>query len=514
MSVLLINDFSGGLNTRFRQNRIADNESPASRNARWTRYGALSKREGTLIHQITPDANIAALSSCFSCSPTGSGERLFIADVNGRVYRSTQAAGTFTFVVDVTGGKIEFLILNQNIYMTDGSVAVRRIDTSYDVTSITDYPLAREHVLHKNRVFTLNTAANPSRLQWSAINDAETWTSTNFEDISPNDGSDGMALASFGDELVIFKAGNLQPNNYGNTSMYRLLGDSFDATNVAYSLQKIPTKYNAGVAFPRTVKLYNGALIFYTPDGFYAYEGGGRMPHPISESLRGDMINWSHGNSGTIYQAAAIVHRNKYICSVRRGAAPTEAVYVFEDGKWNMDYIGDGTDSFATGGDTGLDWCINAGNLYSASNFGSGGIGGGALGTGILRRWYPATVLQTDTLDSNTAANVNFSYLTKEFDLGREVHFTHCYIHLRRQSSGTLTFEVNTDQRGVVSTAVDISVGDIGTTESSSSNILKKRINIQRRGRTIQFRMYNSEAIEIEIYSIELHYEKGYFQDK
>ena len=54
----MINDFSGGLNTRYRQNRIADNESPASRNSRFLSQNALTKRLGTTRITI-PTADMA-----------------------------------------------------------------------------------------------------------------------------------------------------------------------------------------------------------------------------------------------------------------------------------------------------------------------------------------------------------------------------------------------------------------------------------------------------------------------
>lgn len=512
MPIYLINDFSGGLNSRFRSNRIADNESPALRNARFSRFGTLSKRLGTT-RNVVNVTNMGALASLFSYRLQAmSGEQLLISDADQ--YARTTSIGSYSSVATGMTSTFapEFIVFNSLVYITNGRDTVRTLNAGNTAGTDANFPISKYATIHNGRIFTLNqdSGSLPHRLQWSDVG-SSTWTSTNFEDIFPDDGSSGQGLISFGDELIVFKGppmivnGTGLDNNYSNAKMFRVLGDVFDAANPTYRIERIPLPPGVGCLGIRTAKIYNGALIFATNDGFYAYLGGGKQPIPISESIRGEINNWEVANIHvTTRKPAAIVFKNKYICSLYNDGDSADLnsnrIYVYEDGKWWVDILSEGADDFQAGSSTGSDWVIFNNTLYSASGL-----------SNVLRQWDTANAF-TDTMDGGTAENVNFSYATKEFDFREEQIFKYCFVHLRRQSSGTLTFEVNVDQRGATSNSINMTAADSGDTANSSSNILRKRVNIGRDGRSIQFRFYDRGSNDVEIYAIELIHEKKNFQ--
>ena len=432
-------------------------------------------------------------------------EQLILADGTTDVMQlttpGTGISAGFTDITNLTalGTNFapEFAILNDLVVICNGQGATRTINSSGTVASPSNAPTSRWVVNHLGYLFFFNdpVSGQRSRLQWSDRG-AITFTTTNFEEIAPNDGAYGTGMVSFGDELILFKGPSFASQSYGNGSMWRVISDVFDASNPTYFIEKIPLPKNVSLVHGRTAKIYKGALIFATNDGFYAYFGGGRQPENISESIRGEINGWEISDvHSSQRRAAATVWRNRYICSLYTDEDSADLVnnriYVLDEGKWWVDILSEGADNFQAGSGSAMDWVVYGNRLYSASSL-----------SNVLRQWDD-TAFQ-DTMDAGTAENVNFSYLTKEFDFQEEQDFQVAYVHLRRQSSGDLTFEVNVDQRGAVSTTLDMDTPDTGDTANTSSNILRKQVLIGRNGRSIQFRAFNLENVDVEIYAIEL----------
>src|SRR3990167_6841334 len=104
-------------------------------------------------------------------------------------YASTNAAGSSYKIWPNFSGFYppSFEMVNNKVYMTSQS----RMAAYWDGTSAfnnTNSPICLFYKLLKNYMFAANTAANPSRLSWSTIKDAETWPASNFIDIAPDDG--------------------------------------------------------------------------------------------------------------------------------------------------------------------------------------------------------------------------------------------------------------------------------------------------------------------------------------
>lgn len=502
-------DFSGGENRKARQSRIADNESPRLRNARWTLQGALTKRDG-VGRTVVTDASSRIVSLFSYQLSTMADDQLLMADDNGtnvRIFRTTDLS-TFTQLTLATAlgrnYQPEFAILNDLVVFCNGQNATQTINASNTVSNLTDAPASRFVTVHKNRLFFFNDSSTPnySRLQWSDAN-ATAFTAANFETIDLSSGTVGIGMFSFGEELVLFKGPRISGQPFSQSSMYALLGSDFDATNPTYSIERIPLPPGIGLLGHRTIRPYKGALLFATNQGVYAYHGGGRMPENISDSIRDEYFltasaGWAQSpGTGTQGKPCATVWNDRYILCVDNQdetSASNNRIYVLDGGKWWVDTIGGTADSYATsGGFSDFATFAGANEIYGSSD-----------SQPVIRLLDAGSF--NEVADDNTAAPVNFSYLTKEYDLESEHDFKVCYVHLRRQT-GTLTFEFNVDQRGAVSSSLDMSAVDTGDVANTSSNILRKQVLIGRHGRTIQFRFFNRGAADVEIYGIELYHQ-------
>lgn len=94
-------------------------------------------------------------------------------------------------------------------------------------------PAGHVATVHKGRLWAANTNANPSRLTFSALDTAETWTGTDTGsiDVDPEDGDRIVGLASHKGQLLIFKGPN-------KGSIHQLSG-SAPTGNDAFSRQPL-----------------------------------------------------------------------------------------------------------------------------------------------------------------------------------------------------------------------------------------------------------------------------------
>src|SRR3990167_5513123 len=502
-----INDFSGGLKTKFRQNVIADNESPALRNARFLLNNALSKRLGTTRIEIGSSSmalDTSGLKGAYSYrfDPMGG----LSAPLNDQVLIASSTEIVRSINVSTF---INFLSLNNKFYIFNNTAdSVRTLDNTNATGTVAAIPNGSSVAIFKGTVFVWgNFNTNVNRLQWSSRNDPETWPSSNFEDIDANDGNIAAGIYAFGNELILFKSPMIG-SSFKNSKMYRISGDTFDSTNPTYTIEQISMPSNIGLVGHRTLKIFQDYLIFMTNTGFYAYRGGGQPPEKISTNL--GLNTNSEANNALIGTStrSSIVYQDKYYCSSNQTDISYNGqlislyrVFVLdENGKWWQDYLDSGSDSNTMGGSTANDWFIHNENLYSISSFSNLSL------PHIVRQWETSGAF-SDQQDDGTSGNVNFSYSTKEFNFLREAYFKYCYLHLRRQSSGTLTFSTNIDQRGESSVSIDMTAPDTNTTQNSSSRVLRKLVNIGNTGQTIQFRLHDRGNNDVEVYAIELIYD-------
>lgn len=527
MSVLKITDFSGGLNTRFRQNFIADNQTPQCRNIRFRRQGGLSKRFGSSLISVTAAA--ASTGSSFGCHAYAlsgmSAEAMvvFTQESPAAVYKTTDGT-TFSNVtgayntgesIDLTtkNDLIHFLTFKDSVYAFANYADTRSYDNttwSRIATANNVFPKSKLGVVHKNRIFsgyvTYGGTTYKSRIKWSDYA-ANVWTTTNFEDIFADDGTVLIGMCSYGDELIIWKGPENASQSWMHAKMFRVLGDNFDASVQQYAIQQIPMPPGVGLLGPDGWAIHEGRLIFLTNEGFYEYIGGGSAPQDISDLIREDMNELSVSTFNEWdSKPSAFSFDGRFYCTLRSTLNSSEGyvniTYILEEKAWSTDILSSTADSFALGSGHGVQYTKFLGNFYCAPATTATFSG---LLTGSLRRIEIENQFQ-ENIGNDSTAYVNASVKTKEFDLGKETFVRSIFIYLRRQSSGTLTFGYNLDQRGETTTSVDMTAGDTGTTESSSSTVLKKEIWIGQICRTIQFRFHDLSNNDFEIYGLEVDY--------
>ena len=348
------------------------------RNVRYTRLGALTKKFGSSLIAVNAGSTTGAAFAVYAYTLTGmSAEAMLVVSQEspGAVWRTTNGT-TFTNVFNMTGldltvqsWPIHMATFGDLVYLFADYMDTRSWDNTTATTistSTTNFPRARHAVVFKNRVFTgyIQTAAGTSlksRIKWSnyasAVNGQ--WVATNFEDIYANDGTVITALFAYGDELLIFKGPEFASQSHMHSKLFRLQGDTFDASNIQYSLDQIPLPPGVGLLSSDSIQVYNGRLVFLCNDGFYEYEGGGAPPTKISEIIQDDIDDLSVATFNEYdSRAASFVFNNRYYCSVRStrnsGESFNNRTYILDGDRWFMDIISSTADDFTVGDGAGV----------------------------------------------------------------------------------------------------------------------------------------------------------------
>lgn len=507
LKVTTIDEFSGGLNNRFSQDKIENSQTARVRNCRWREKGTLSKREGSAtissVNITTGHGFITGLHPYLIGSMTA--EALLVATqitvAGNSLFKATgDPPGSFTSLgtslANNFGGP-EFVTFNNKVYIADGLVTLKSWDDT-TIASIAGSPISRFIKVFKNYLFHFNLSANTSILQWSDRNAPETYTDTNKEFVSINDGAIGVGMEPFGDELILAKGPISTLQGFENGSLWRVIGDIFDANNPSYIIDRIPLEKGAiplSQLTHRTMRSFKGVLIFLTTNGWYAYPGGGAQPYRISETMQGDIDDLTFQIGGNA-QAAAIVYKNYYLCSALitplDSGISVNRVYVYDGERWFVDILSNTTDDFTSLSGTPTAWTLyRSNNLYSSTTENPGN---------LLRRWFNGTFTDGST------NGVNASYLTKEIDFGQEQKFLMLYVTMKKQTTNSLTLEYNIDQSGVISNTISMTAPDSDDIAPSSTSIIRKKIIINKTGRTFQLRFHNRDAVDFEISRIELYH--------
>lgn len=214
MSVLGPFDFSGGLNTKCGPYDAPPNCVVDALNMELV-YGRYSKKKGNT--QWTS----AAITASTAIRGLAYFQGVIVAEASGKIATAsaTVAGGTFT---DITG-PVVFAAAN-NTWMAplnnilviggDGATPIQWTGTG-NCSNLGGSPPSGCvcGVSVNNYLFMANNTANPSRLQWSAIVDPNTWPAANFVDVLLEDVATKpfgiQALFPFGEDILIFKTNSV-----------------------------------------------------------------------------------------------------------------------------------------------------------------------------------------------------------------------------------------------------------------------------------------------------------------
>ncbi len=308
---------SGGLNNKLSPIVIEDNEASDLQNVNFTLGGAIRKRNG---YSSDNNAFVAGSTTGMYQYNLADGDSFLIVTGGDKIYKYDDFDGTPD---DITGGVtiasnssvlFDFTTANDVLLATNQTNPVKTWDGGAGtVSDLAAAPQGKYIEFHKNIVFIANTSANPSRIQFSNIADEETWTSTDWIDISANDGTEITGLVVLLDTLYIFK----------NDSIYRLSGTNRDE----FSLARMVT--DVGCISNGSIQVINNKIIFQARDGFYLYDGGINVVK-ISTKIEDTLDNLNSSRNG-LSVSANFKRKEQYWVSVSSGASSqNDTILIFD----------------------------------------------------------------------------------------------------------------------------------------------------------------------------------------
>jgi hypothetical protein len=291
-------DFSGGLNQAVVATMIKDNQASDINNC-YIDNGAIVKRDGCQrfnAKALNPNKPVTSITRYYREDGTKKliglcGSSLYYVPDNG----STPEAITGASFTD--GARLEFETYINFLYMTNQQDGMFKYDNT-QVAAIGANPIAppaAKHLLsHDERMWAANGANNRSRLWFSAAGDPTAWVTTDdYFDISSDDGDEITGLASFLEDLVVFKQNSIWIGQ-----------NTYDPQNEAMFVKRVT---DAGCVAGRSIATINNRIYFLGKEGVYEFDGvAARL---ISEAVKDEVANINPTYKGNI---SAVAAGNKY----------------------------------------------------------------------------------------------------------------------------------------------------------------------------------------------------------
>lgn len=343
---------------------------------------------------------------------------------------------------------------------------------------VSAFPNVKFVTAHKNYIFGANIEATPSRVRWSALKDAETWSASNFIDVNPDDGQEIVGMFSDGVGIVILK----------RSSAYYLAGDIFDPSNPTYQLTKISTPHDFFADNSRSATVVNGIWVFSGAFGLYQWNGD-----KITKLEDSNIINsiWSSFTSPAFEKTPTYVTStsNHPLCMTVESSGIN-----YNGDYWTIrNQDADGYPAIVVrdrngaywrwGGDGGMS--VRAMSYFLGSLYGVEGVSGQRL-----------LKLDTGYVDVGSAL-IDGTWTSKVLRFANQQQFSWVHVYFKKQAAGSLTFEYSIDEGSFVSSTIDMTTG-------AGTRVKSQRIIIGRVGQSLQFRLSNSTADQnFEVYGIE-----------
>jgi hypothetical protein len=325
-------NFSGGLNTTGGPLSLQDNESPDLQNIDFNKFGSILKRKGYDVlnaEAISGDPFISGLY-WFEFVSAGSFVRKAIATAGTKFYKMDDLDGTWddaTNSMTITAGtQFDFETFLNKVYMTNGvdlplvwdGAGTSSLTTMAVPTNLTDAKYIR---LYNNYLFLGNVIVDNvnhnSRIYWSNIKDAGTWTATHFIDVSKDDGQEITGLRVLTDRLVIFKTRSIYVLQFTGDSDIPFILPGGGKTNSA-----------VGCVAPFSIQEVENGLVFLSYDGFYYFDGNNsfKISDRISSTIDG-LANTNLSSARSLVQKS----KNRYMCAVTSsGQTENDRVLVWD----------------------------------------------------------------------------------------------------------------------------------------------------------------------------------------
>ena len=250
-------DFKGGLNLRADQFNIAENESPAVLNVEVDPRGGVRRRNGvTKVNSTALDNEIISLMSHYEADTNQVlVAALDSATTQSQIFYNADATGDFTGPIQISSVNVYFdtaqpprhVTFNDDTYIVNGvmlhndSGATTSSAMKWDGATATallpdidgsagHFPCARYTTTWAEFVWVAYTlesgTTHKNRVRFSAVNDGENWTATDYIDIDiGEDGDHITAIIPDADRLLVFKQNSVY-------AVYGFSRDSFEVRNL------------------------------------------------------------------------------------------------------------------------------------------------------------------------------------------------------------------------------------------------------------------------------------------
>lgn len=441
---LNISDSSGGINTRFHETEIQDNQMTVAYNVDISTPGKKKKRLGALT-VLNDLSNTPILGLIYQKAPSVDPRMVFI---NGqRMYKSTDPLNTSGSWVDIDSTDhftnnlttTVSILAGDLLFFTNGTDNV----FSYDGTSITDEgdtntdpPKAKCLAYFKNRLWAANTTTNPDYVWYSDSIAPQTFNrSTNVFKVATGDSTGVTNMIPFQDSsLIIFK----------ERSIHELLVSG--ATADYWNLRPVDSRY--GCVTPDCAKYHNGKIYFLSHDGVRVLP---LQPNAVSYLIptQIDAINWTY-----IDRARMVIFDDKLFLAVPTTNTYPDQVYVLDlnTNAWVV-YTG---------------WNVGCWGIYISGN--EEVLMYGDSNDGTVKKCFTTTQFN----DNSTA--INYQEETKAYDFGQPFVY---------KIGGEIDVEISssTGNTVTVSAAIDggsyTSLGTCTATDRFSLDVLGKFKNIK-----------------------------------
>ena len=312
---------------------------------------------------------------------------------------------------------------------------------------------------------TVSSTVHQTRIYWSTLDDAETYSSADFNEIGLDDGQEITGLKALGDRLVVFK----------ERSIYIALftGDA----DIPFAFKK--SQSSVGCVSGYSIQEVNNGLIFLSLDGIYFFDGA--TSTKISDRISSTINGYTKSRFATAvsgYQRDA----NRYWLSFTASGGSTHSAIVTWDSFNNAFSVYSGIAANAitvlrTSGDERIYFGDYGGFAYRADS----GTSDNPLGTetAVTAYWRSKWFDFGDPMNQKGVPNVtayfNYASTTMTFiysyDLESGDQFSQTF---SIQAPGSLWDQANWDE------------GEWGGSGGSFV-----RLDLDGRGRLIRFAFYN-----------------------
>jgi hypothetical protein len=317
--------FGGGLNLRDGPDVVEEDQAIDALNVTFTTRGSVSQRSGyAKLTQAEGTNRYDSLAAFYQSTGTkqivaGAGNRLEVLDVAGNVdFTSTLPTANPHYFQRFGGPTAEHL------YIANGTDTVRRwTGTVFETPVYTGTTIAGKFLglsVTDNRLVNArfqgsSAGDNPSTVRFSAEGDPESWTATHYEDLTPGDGEEIMGVATWRDQVFVFK----------QSKFFVFYGQSIDDEGEP-EFNFRPVQAGVGLVASGAIAVAEQGVYFLDRTGIYFTDG--RQPTRVSDIVEpifhGDSSVYYTGgelNDASIEDATMLYHDERLLLSFPAGSA-------------------------------------------------------------------------------------------------------------------------------------------------------------------------------------------------